>query len=321
MNMLGGEESARKSRTPQIMADTAYSILCQDIDFTGNFVIDDEHLAKHHGITDFSSYQCDPSVPESDLTLDFFLPSYTPEEVQFEGSNYFADSAQSGNQTQVIVQKIAEKMPALAGKGKGVCRLEITGVVTMDLDLLNGKFSTDQSDLVKPLATLTCTEENFLNMAAGKLDPTKAFMTQKLKIKGDMTMAMRLQHIFKQLSEEMASAAAPEKTSNGAYGYGNLDKVLGKIEGALKSHAGKHSGVVVLDFGEPAVEMDLSSGSMKVAKSAKDLTGKPKATMKISSDDFVKLATGKMDGMKAFMTGKLKVKGDMSLVMKMQKYF
>ena len=174
---------------------------------------------------------------------------------------------------KVIVQKIAEKMPSLAGKGKGVCRLEITGVVTMDLDLLNGKFSTDQSDLVEPLATLTCTEENFLNMAAGKLDPTKAFMTQKLKIKGDMTMgkkfsslnleqrfflAMRLQHIFKQLSEEMASAAAPPKASNGEYGYGNLDKVLGKIEEALKSHAGKHSGVVVLDFGEPAVQMDLS---------------------------------------------------------------
>lgn len=60
---------------------------------------------------------------------------------------------------------------------------------------------------------------------------------------------------------------------------------------------------------------------MKVAKSATDLTSKPKATMKISTGDFVKLATGKMDGMKAFMTGKLKVKGDMSLVMKMQKYF
>ena len=75
---------------------------------------------------------------------------------------------------------------------------------------------------------------------------------------------MRLQHIFKQLSEEMASAAAPEKTSNGEYGYGNLDKVLGKIEGALKSHAGKHSGVVVLDFGEPAVEMDLSVRLFKV---------------------------------------------------------
>ena len=86
-------------------ADTAYSVLCQDINFTGNFVIDDEHLAAHHGIKDFSSYQCDPSVPESELTLDFFLPSYTPEQVEFEGSNYFAESAGSNSQTQVANQK------------------------------------------------------------------------------------------------------------------------------------------------------------------------------------------------------------------------
>ena len=38
------------------------------------------------------------------------------------------------------------------------------------------------------MATLSCDEANFLKMAAGALDPTKAFMTGKLKIKGDMTM-------------------------------------------------------------------------------------------------------------------------------------
>ena len=60
---------------------------------------------------------------------------------------------------------------------------------------------------------------------------------------------------------------------------------------------------------------------MKVAPSKNELTDSAKATMTITQDNFVALATGKMDGMKAFMTGKLKVKGDMSLVMKMQKYF
>ena len=60
---------------------------------------------------------------------------------------------------------------------------------------------------------------------------------------------------------------------------------------------------------------------MKVSKSKDDFTDKPTVTMKITSSDFILLATGKMDGMKAFMTGKLKVKGDMSLVMKLQKYF
>ena len=60
---------------------------------------------------------------------------------------------------------------------------------------------------------------------------------------------------------------------------------------------------------------------MKVSKSKDNFTDKPTATMSIKSSDFILLATGKMDGMKAFMTGKLKVKGDMSLVMKLQKYF
>ena len=76
---------------------------------------------------------------------------------------------------------------------------------------------------------------------------------------------MRLQHIFKQLSEEMATAAAATppaaKSSNGEFGYGKLDKVLAKIESALVEHKGKNKGIVILDFGEPAVQMDLSVSS------------------------------------------------------------
>jgi len=327
MEMLGGDDSAKKSRTPQIMADTAYSILCQPTSFSGNFIIDDEYLEKYHNIKDFSGYQVDPTVPFDDLTLDFFLPSYTPEaEV---GGDYFATSAAGGaSETKFIISKIAEKMPGLAGKGKGVCRMEIKDVVTMDLDLLNGKFSTEQDGVVKPMATLSCDEANFLKMASGALDPTKAFMTGKLKIKGDMTMAMRLQHIFKQLSEDLNAKpkeeAAPSGTSeasSGSYGYGDLDKVISKIGQSLEKNKGKQKGIAVLDFGEPAVQMDLTNGTMKVAKSKGDFSEKPTATMSIKSSDFILLATGKMDGMKAFMTGKLKVKGDMSLVMKLQKYF
>jgi len=255
------------------------------------------------------------------------LPSYTPDQVEYEqGDNYFANSAGGQSETQFIVSKIAEKMPSLAGKGKGVCRMEIKDVVTMDLDLLNGKFSTEQDGVVKPLANLSCDEANFLKMASGALDPTKAFMTGKLKIKGDMTMAMRLQHIFKQLSEDLKAkpkeeAPASSGASSGSYGYGDLDKVISKIGQALENNKGKQKGIAVLDFGEPAVQMDLTNGTMKVAKSKDEFAEKPTATMSIKSSDFILLATGKMDGMKAFMTGKLKVKGDMSLVMKLQKYF
>lgn len=43
-----------------------------------------------------------------------------------------------------------------------------------------------------------------------------------------------------------------------------------------------------------------------------------KTTIKVSWDDFQALVDGKLDGMSAFMQGKLKVLGDMSVAMKLQ---
>ena len=45
----------------------------------------------------------------------------------------------------------------------------------------------------------------------------------------------------------------------------------------------------------------------------------PKCTINTDSDTFVKIATGKMAGPQAFLTGKLKIKGDMSLATKLGK--
>lgn len=44
----------------------------------------------------------------------------------------------------------------------------------------------------------------------------------------------------------------------------------------------------------------------------------PKMTMKASADDWYKVMTGEMNSMQAFMSGKLKVSGDMGLAMKLQ---
>lgn len=40
-------------------------------------------------------------------------------------------------------------------------------------------------------------------------------------------------------------------------------------------------------------------------------------TMEISLEHFMQMANGELDGMSAFMTGKLKVQGDMGLAMKL----
>jgi putative sterol carrier protein len=45
-------------------------------------------------------------------------------------------------------------------------------------------------------ATIETSEESFLAMTRGELNPTSAYMTGKLKIKGDMGAAMKLQKLF-----------------------------------------------------------------------------------------------------------------------------
>jgi putative sterol carrier protein len=44
--------------------------------------------------------------------------------------------------------------------------------------------------------TITSSEENFERIVAGELNPTSAYMTGKLKVKGDMGAAMKLQKLF-----------------------------------------------------------------------------------------------------------------------------
>ena len=41
-------------------------------------------------------------------------------------------------------------------------------------------------------------------------------------------------------------------------------------------------------------------------------------TLKISLDDFTAMTAGELDGTTAFMTGKLKIEGDMGIAMKLQ---
>ena len=47
----------------------------------------------------------------------------------------------------------------------------------------------------------------------------------------------------------------------------------------------------------------------------------PKMTLKAAADDWHAVSTGKMGAMQAFMSGKIKIEGDMGMAMKMQTMF
>ena len=59
----------------------------------------------------------------------------------------------------------------------------------------------------------------------------------------------------------------------------------------------------------------LKDGSADVGEGTPE---NPNITISMKSEDFVDLATGKLDGTMAFMSGKIKIKGDMGLAMKLQ---
>ena len=59
----------------------------------------------------------------------------------------------------------------------------------------------------------------------------------------------------------------------------------------------------------------VSGGSAEIVEGAHD---NPNVTIVISLDDFKQLMEGTLNATSAFMGGKLKVKGDMSLAMKLQ---
>ena len=47
----------------------------------------------------------------------------------------------------------------------------------------------------------------------------------------------------------------------------------------------------------------------------------PKMTMIVDADDYIKMAIGEMDAMMAFLKGKVKVTGDVTVALKMGQYF
>ena len=71
-NLLGGDDTVGRSRTPQIMADAAHAVLVRDpATCTGNFFLDEEVLAQE-GITDLERYRVAGATGplEADLFLD-----------------------------------------------------------------------------------------------------------------------------------------------------------------------------------------------------------------------------------------------------------
>ena len=72
------------------------------------------------------------------------------------------------------------------------------------LDLKNGGGSVSQgAPSGDPDCTMSMTSEDFVKMFKGELKPTMAFMSGKLKIKGNMGLAMKLENLMGKMKSKL----------------------------------------------------------------------------------------------------------------------
>ncbi|XP_063534277.1 hydroxysteroid dehydrogenase-like protein 2 isoform X2 [Cydia strobilella] len=196
--LTGGDVST--SRKPEVVSDAAYFMLCQDPKtYTGNFAIDEDVLKKA-GVTDLTPYACDPSNIDN-LLPDFFL--------DVPGSPSAQAAKKEGKpegQIPTLFAAIGKSLSSdLVKKTQAIYQFNVKGKEegVWHIDLKNGDGACGQGEPKNPPdATLTMDSGNFSDMFAGKLKPATAFMMGKLKIKGDLQKAMKLEKMMKSLQKK-----------------------------------------------------------------------------------------------------------------------
>ncbi|KAK1800641.1 hypothetical protein P4O66_005847 [Electrophorus voltai] len=202
MDMLGGPGIAKQCRKVEIMADAAYAVLSKPVSYTGQFVIDEDILRKE-GIKDFDVYAVKPGHP---LLPDFFLDE-EPQKVQklmedqgatpaFKAVDEAAVSVRIADIFNVFKRRITTE---LVKSTQGVYKFELSGkdpgVWYVDLKNEGGSAGSGEppnnADVV-----MSMDSDNFVKMFTGNLMPTMAYMSGKLKIEGDLSLAIKLEKLM-----------------------------------------------------------------------------------------------------------------------------
>lgn len=216
--MLGGGEAVKQHcRRPEIMADAAYAILTSDSHtYTVNFDIDEDVL-RCNGVTGFQKYSY---YEDSKLIADLFvdnpeglsnLRSLSNSEATVAHSSH-TNSATSGTGVAIADAELARTFSAIHGMISEDVVKSINALYIFDLKD-SGKYFVDLKNLpggcgnaiahTQADVTMTLSRDDFIKMFAGQMNPTSAFMTGRLKVKGDLGLAMKLEKMLKNLQAKL----------------------------------------------------------------------------------------------------------------------
>lgn len=90
--------------------------------------------------------------------------------------------------SDIVNGAVAALNDKMGGEGfDGIAKFDIEGEGAIVIDEAGARASDDDADV-----TLSADAETFQSILEGDLNPTSAFMTGKLKVDGDMGLAMKL---------------------------------------------------------------------------------------------------------------------------------
>ncbi len=104
----------------------------------------------------------------------------------------------------VTIADLMSKMPGafIPEKAQGldvVLQFDFTGkeAGSWNAVIKDGAVKVEQGKHASPTMTLTADSDDYIALFTGQLDPMQAFMQGKLKLQGDLNLAMKMTQFFK----------------------------------------------------------------------------------------------------------------------------
>ncbi|KAL9544710.1 hypothetical protein PS6_008630 [Mucor atramentarius] len=107
-----------------------------------------------------------------------------------------SDIKTAGFQSSEVFATLKQSLDALPADGKAKLIKQVNGIFEFvkEGSVIKGK-GANKADAIISIA-----DADFVQLASGKLNGQKAYMSGKLKIKGQMMLATKLDTVFKQLA-------------------------------------------------------------------------------------------------------------------------
>lgn len=215
-----------------------------------------------------------------------------------------------------------EEQPELTGKIQAIYEYNITQdgktVATWTLDLKNGKGSVYEGACKdgKPNCVVTISDDDMFNMAVGQLDPQKAFMTGKLKVRGNIMLMQKLRLLLKPPPEKEKSGSLAAESSSSESSKLRCKEIFSTTNTKVSRSPELAADIQtifqfdILKGGQVAYQYTLDLKNGKGCGYEGPAKEKPDCILIMEDDILDKVHSGKLDAQRAFMTQKLKIKGN-----------